>query len=119
MDGPDIRRLYYSATEVCEDAGITRELLKHWEIVFPSVKPVKSRSGRRLFKPHDLEIIQKIKEMKDAGFKDDKIRSYLKTIQNEHHFQTQDESELPAEGQQKLVHEIESILNEIVDIINA
>lgn len=119
MDGPEIRRLYYSATEVCEEAQIEKDALKQWEIIFPAVKPVKSRAGRRLFKPRDLELIIKIKEMKEAGFRDDKIRSYLETIQHEHQMHVERNQSFASEHQNKLVREIERTLNEIVEIINS
>ena len=77
MDGPMIQRLYFSTSEVCAITKIKPHVLKKWEMIFPDFKPSKSRSGRKLYKPSDLEYILKIKRFKDDGYTDEKIISLM------------------------------------------
>ena len=76
MSGPSIRRLYYSSGEIAEIAQIKPHILNGWESQFPQLKSV-VRGGRRLFSPGDLQTVLKIKELKDQGFSNDKIREIL------------------------------------------
>ncbi len=76
MSGPSIRRLYYSSGEIVEIAQIKLHILSGWESQFPQLKPL-ARGGRRLFSPGDLQTILKIKELKDRGYSNEKIREVL------------------------------------------
>ena len=77
MGVPQIRRLYYPAKEACEHAGISQKDLRRWEKKFPHLKPSRSRTGRRLYKPRDLEILKLIKRLKDADYSDMQIALHL------------------------------------------
>jgi len=66
MSGPDIRRLYYSAREVCDIAGIKPHELRMWEEKYAALKPFRKKNGRRLFKPEDLNVVLQIKRL-DGG----------------------------------------------------
>ena len=78
LNGLKIRRLYYSTSDVSEIVQVPVRLLRIWENKFPYLKPSKSKSGRRLFKPKDLWVIVTIKKLKDAGYTDEKIINLLK-----------------------------------------
>jgi len=77
MDGPKIRRLYYSAGEIAKIADVSPRVLRTWERKFPSFKPSKSKTGRRLFRPEDLDLILLIKKFKEYGYTDKKINDLL------------------------------------------
>ena len=38
-------------------------MLRYWETEFPKIKPARSRSGQRLYKRRDIEIILQIKDL--------------------------------------------------------
>jgi len=77
MDGPKIARLYYSTRDVCELLKIPAHTLRSWEKKFSILKPVKHRSGKRLFKPHDLEVAMLIKKLKDEGHSDSDVNRMI------------------------------------------
>ncbi len=83
MDGPKIRRLYYSAGEIAKIADVSPRVLRTWETKFPSLKPSKSKTGRRLFRPEDLDLILRIKKFKEYGYTDKKISDLLQGTSHE------------------------------------
>jgi DNA-binding transcriptional MerR regulator len=60
MPEDDIRRLYYSISEIGELCGTKPHVLRYWETEFRQLKPKKNRAGRRVYTQADLEVIQKI-----------------------------------------------------------
>ncbi len=108
MDGPKIRRLYYSSREICDKIGINTARLRHWLAVYPQIKPAKSRSGRLLFRAHEVKIIRMIKKYDDFGLSEKKI-AYL--LDN------------PGEGHKTLkalpqfIFQIKDELNQILDML--
>lgn len=76
MSGPSIRKLYYSTAEVSEIAQVKPYVLNNWEALFPLFKPT-VRGNRRLFTPGELELVLKIKELKDKGCSNEAIREEL------------------------------------------
>lgn len=78
MNDLRIRRLYYSTSDVSEIAKVRPHVLRSWEAKFPNLKPSKSKSGRRLFKPSDLDLVLIIKRLKDEGYTEEKIYNLLK-----------------------------------------
>jgi DNA-binding transcriptional MerR regulator len=81
MSGPNIRRLYYSASEIAEAAKIKLPVLAGWEAQFSSLRPT-VRGGRRLYTPGDLETVLNIKKCKDGGQSNDSIREALSGRKN-------------------------------------
>ena len=78
MDGPKISRLYYTARDVCDILRIPQHILRTWEKKFSFLKPIRRKSGRRLFKPQDLELVRRIKKLKDAGYSDNGVSEILR-----------------------------------------
>lgn len=56
-------KLYYSISEVSEEAGVKAHVLRYWETQFSMLRPKKSRGGVRMYRPKDLELIQEIKAL--------------------------------------------------------
>ena len=57
------QKLYYKIGEVGEISGVPSHVLRFWEKQFPQLTPNKTRSGHRLYKKKDIEVILKIKEL--------------------------------------------------------
>jgi DNA-binding transcriptional MerR regulator len=56
-------KLYYRIGEVSAITGVPSYVLRFWEGEFPSVKPRRTESGQRLYRPSDVERIRVIKDL--------------------------------------------------------
>lgn len=61
MNIPD--KLYFKIGEVAKIADVKPYVLRYWETEFKSLSPLKSRSGQRLYRKRDVELILRIKEL--------------------------------------------------------
>ena len=61
LKGPD--KLYYRIGEVSAIAGVPSYVLRFWEGEFPSIRPRRTESGQRLYRPADVERIRMIKDL--------------------------------------------------------
>ena len=62
-------KLYYKIREVCEIVGVEAHVLRFWETEFPALSPPKSKSGQRTYRPKDIELLLRIRELLyDKGF---------------------------------------------------
>ena len=57
------QKLYYKIGEVGEITGIPSHVLRFWEKQFPQLAPNKTRSGHRLYKKRDIQVILHIKDL--------------------------------------------------------
>jgi DNA-binding transcriptional MerR regulator len=63
-DVPEIPdKLYFRIGEVSEMLGVEPYVLRYWETEFPSLAPKKSRSGHRLYRRKDVELLLQIKQL--------------------------------------------------------
>ena len=62
-DRPQIKKLYYSISEVSKITGLKQYVLRYWETEFTQLKPPKNRAGNRTYRQKDIDIIHKIKEL--------------------------------------------------------
>lgn len=56
-------KLYFRIGEVSKLISVEPYVLRYWESEFPDIKPSKSKSGQRLYKRRDVEMLVKIKEL--------------------------------------------------------
>jgi DNA-binding transcriptional MerR regulator len=56
-------KLYFRIGEVSELAQTKPYVLRYWETEFPMLKPQKSRSGHRLYRRRDVEMVLEIKRL--------------------------------------------------------
>lgn len=54
---------FRSIAEVTEDLGIAPHVLRFWETKFSQIKPMKTKSSRRYYRPDDVELLAIIKEL--------------------------------------------------------
>ena len=54
---------FRSIAEVTEDLGIAPHVLRFWETKFYQIKPMKTKSSRRYYRPDDVAILELIKEL--------------------------------------------------------
>ena len=60
---PQIKKLYYSISEVSKTTGLKQYVLRYWETEFIQLKPPKNRAGNRTYRQKDIDVIHKIKEL--------------------------------------------------------
>ena len=71
-------KLYFRIGEVSDLADTKPYVLRYWETEFPSLKPVKSSTGHRLYRRPDVEMVFEIKRLLyDEGFTIEGARKYL------------------------------------------
>jgi DNA-binding transcriptional MerR regulator len=56
-------KLYYRIGEVSTITGVPSYVLRFWENEFPNIKPRRTESGQRLYRPADVERIREIKDL--------------------------------------------------------
>jgi DNA-binding transcriptional MerR regulator len=66
---PSVRRLGKSAdafrtiSEVAGDLDVPQHVLRFWETRFAQIKPLKRAGGRRYYRPEDIDLLRKIREL--------------------------------------------------------
>ncbi len=55
-----MQKIYYSIGEVSEIVGLEQHVLRFWETEFSDLKPEKNRSGNRVYRERDIDIVRKI-----------------------------------------------------------
>jgi DNA-binding transcriptional MerR regulator len=71
-------KLYFRIGEVSELADTKPYVLRYWETEFPTLKPVKSATGHRLYRRRDVEMVLEIKRLLyEEGFTIEGARRYL------------------------------------------
>ncbi len=71
-------KLYFRIGEVSDLARTKPYVLRFWETEFPMLKPVKSRSGHRLYRRQDVETILAIRRLLyEEGFTIEGARKQL------------------------------------------
>ena len=63
MQARDIKKLYYSISEVSEITGLKQYVLRYWETEFSQLKPNKNKAGNRIYRSHDIDTILEIKSL--------------------------------------------------------
>jgi len=57
------RKLFYKIGEVCQFTDTQPYVLRFWESEFPQLAPKKSRSGQRLYRRKDIDMVLEIKKL--------------------------------------------------------
>ena len=73
----------YKIGEVSRIADLKPFVLRYWESEFPTLQPVKSARGHRLYRQEDVDLILKIKRLLyDEGFTIAGARRHLRDLEN-------------------------------------
>ena len=79
MEARDIKKLYYSISEVSVITGLKQYVLRYWETEFTQLKPGKNGAGNRIYRSHDVDTIMEIKSLLyDRKFTIKGAHQYLK-----------------------------------------
>ena len=63
MEVTNIKKLYYSISEVSTITGLKQYVLRYWETEFPQLKPDKNTAGNRVYRSIDVDKILEIKNL--------------------------------------------------------
>jgi DNA-binding transcriptional MerR regulator len=71
---------YRTIGEVAEMLGVAQHVLRFWESRFSQIKPVKRAGNRRYYRPDDIALIRRIRELlHDEGYSIRGVQKLLKT----------------------------------------
>ena len=63
------RKGFYRMGEVCSLTDLESHVLRYWEHEFPQLRPRKSGGGQRMYRPEDIELILRIRDLlHDEGY---------------------------------------------------
>lgn len=54
---------FRTISEVAEEIGIAKHVLRFWEVKFGHIRPMKRGGGRRYYRPEDLELLKGIRHL--------------------------------------------------------
>ena len=63
MEAREIKKLYYSISEVSDITELKQYVLRYWETEFSQLKPTKNKAGNRTYRSNDIDIILEIKSL--------------------------------------------------------
>ena len=80
MKSLDIKKLYYSISEVSKITDLEQYVLRYWESEFEQLKPAKNRAGNRIYTNRDIKLILYIKKLlRDERYTIEGAKQVLKT----------------------------------------
>lgn len=56
-------KIYYSISEVADLTDVKPHVLRYWESKFKMLRPKKNRAGNRMYRPKEIDLILRIKEL--------------------------------------------------------
>jgi len=54
---------FRTISEVADDLDLPQHVLRFWESKFPQVKPLKRGGGRRYYRPEDMVLLRRIRDL--------------------------------------------------------
>jgi DNA-binding transcriptional MerR regulator len=63
---PKAADAFRNISEVSEELGVKKHVLRFWETKFPQLKPMKRGGGRRYYRPADVELLRGIRRLLQA-----------------------------------------------------
>lgn len=126
---------FRSIAEVTEDLGIAPHVLRFWETKFSQIKPMKTKSSRRYYRPDDVELLSLIKELLyerrytiegvQKLFKNRSLKDILGTEIQKDFFEDEEENtanELQSSENETVIKtaltELKSIRNDLLSLAN-
>lgn len=77
------QKFFFQIAEVCELTELPKSVLRFWESEFPSLKPSRTESGRRLYRRKDVILLFKIKYLLyESKFTISGARNFLESRDN-------------------------------------
>ena len=118
-DKPQIKKLYYSISEVSEITRLKKYVLRYWETEFAQLRPPKNRAGNRTYRQKDIDVVHKIKELLYKNkFTIEGARKQMETGVITGEMETTTDSEKNSAINSEVLEKLKQELNDILRIIN-
>ena len=120
MEAKDIKKLYYSISEVSDITGLKQYVLRYWETEFSQLKPNKNQAGNRIYRSHDIDVILGIKSLLyDRKFTIKGAKQHLKEPSDEpkHVIPTKKIIKLSNSLDIKTLKDLQQGLNDLIKLI--
>lgn len=62
-ESPASPKVYRSIREVSAELDVKPHVLRYWETQFPTLRPKKNRAGNRIYRPEEVALLTRIKEL--------------------------------------------------------
>ena len=119
LDKPQIKKLYYSISEVSEITRLKKYVLRYWETEFTQLKPPKNRAGNRTYRKKDIDVVHKIKELLYKNkFTIEGARKQMETGVITGETEATTDSEKNSAINSEVLEKLKQELNDILRIIN-
>ncbi|MFA6597655.1 MAG: MerR family transcriptional regulator [Ignavibacteriaceae bacterium] len=80
----NLKKLYYSISEVSKITEVEQYVLRYWETEFEQLKPQKNRAGNRVFTNKDIQLILQIKSLlREKRYTIEGAKNILSNLGNE------------------------------------
>lgn len=118
---------FRTISEVAAELDLPQHVLRFWETKFPQVKPMKRGGGRRYYRPDDLQLLRRIRDLLYVdGYTIKGVQKLLRQSGSVRNFVNEDEAKIPlGEGTSapEPVHDTatladKSVRDELVEIVN-
>jgi len=110
-------KLYFRIGEVATLCHLPAYVLRFWESEFPQLKPVKSSTGQRMYRPRDVESVLRIKQLLyEQGFTISGARQQLRAETKSD--KSQAAIPFPTQAAPEIQH-IRQGLREILELLSA
>ena len=111
-------KLFYKIGEVCKICEVPAHVLRYWETEFPTLAPNKNRSGQRIFREKDVQLVAEIKRLLyEEGYTIAGARKQLR--RNGANFRTAPLfSKVAADSSRRLLAQIQSELQDLMKLLD-
>ena len=117
---------FRTISEVSEDLDVPQHVLRFWETKFTQVKPLKRGGGRRYYRPEDVELLRRIRELLYTdGYTIKGVQKLLREGHGKLEAEVEETAELPlapppaAKSKAGELNDILSELGELRDMLRA
>ena len=63
MRAPKSPDAFRTISEVADELDVPQHVLRFWETRFSQIRPLKRAGGRRYYRPEDVELLRRIREL--------------------------------------------------------
>ena len=109
---------FRTISEVAEELDLPQHVLRFWESKFNAIKPMKRGGGRRYYRPQDIDILRRIRDLLyDDGYTIKGGQKLFREGGKDSVKESKSKSSESAPGKDtKVQKELKSILGELEDI---
>jgi len=109
---------FRTISEVAQELEVPQHVLRFWETKFAAIRPLKRGGGRRYYRPEDVELLRRIRDLLyTEGYTIKGVQRLLREGQGRGNPDTTLASPETTGRQRKVLHEILGELIELRDML--